>query len=263
MDPTARFAALVQAPEDVLAENLDEAALLIGAHARPDVDVDAYRRRLDEVAARCGEGVLSGVIHQLFEVEGFRGNDIDYADPRNSYLDQVLDRRLGIPITLSIVMLEVARRIGVPLAGVSMPGHFLVRTVGEPAVFIDAFAGGRLLSESQCQQRFHDQHGPASPWDDAYLSPVGARAIVARVLANLRTVHFQRQDSVALEWVLRLRSLLPYPGIDERAERAGVLASLAQFDQAASLLEELAGEAGDEQAVALTSRAARLRARLN
>lgn len=263
MDPTARFAALVQGPEDVLEQHLDEAALLIAAHARADLDVDAYRRRLDELGSRCDDATLSGIIHQLFVVEGFSGNADDYGDPRNSYLDQVLDRRLGIPITLSIVVIEVSRRVGLPVVGVSMPGHFLARFVGEPAVLIDAFDGGRLLSASECQQRFHEQHGPAAPWDDAYLAPVGPRAIVSRVLANLRTIHLQRQDTVALEWVLRLRSLLGDPALDERAERAGMLASLAQFDQAAALLEELAGEAVDEQAVALTSRARRLRARLN
>lgn len=263
MDPTARFAALVHGPEDLLAEHLDEAALLIAAHARPDLDVDAYRRRLDELGARCHDATLSGVIHQLFVVEGFRGNADAYGDPRNSYLDQVLDRRVGIPITLSIVLIEVSRRLGLPVAGVSMPGHFLTRLAGEPAVLIDAFDGGRLLSKTECQQRFREQHGPAAPWEDAYLAPVGARAIVSRVLANLRTIHLRRQDTVALDWVLRLRSLLGDPALDERAERAGVLASLAQFDKAAALLEELAGEAADDQAMALTSRARRLRARLN
>lgn len=263
MDATERFATLVRGPEDVLARHLDEAALLIGAHARPGLDVESYRRRLDELAARCGAGAVADVTHLLFEVEGFRGNERDYYDPRNSHLDQVLDRRVGIPITLAVVLLEVGRRLDLPLAGVSMPGHFLVRVQGEPVVLIDPFDGGRLLSESMCQERFHAMQGPAAPWDPAFLDPVGPRAIVARMLANLRGVHLQRQESLALEWVLRLRSLLPGSSVDERAERAGVLAALAQFAEAATLLEDLADEAPEARASSLTSQARRLRARLN
>jgi regulator of sirC expression with transglutaminase-like and TPR domain len=263
VDPTDRFADLVRGPEDVLGRHLDEAALLIAAHARPELDVEAYRGRLDELAARCEEATVADVTHLLFEVEGFRGNDRDYYDPRNSHLDQVIDRRLGIPITLAVVLLEVGRRLALPLAGVSMPGHFLVRVGGDPVVLIDPFERGRLLSRSECQERFAAVHGPAAPWDPSFLDPVGPRAIIARMLANLRGVHLQHQESVALERVLRLRALLPGASLDDRAERAGVLAALARFGEAADLLEDLSDEAPDPRAAALTSQARRLRARLN
>ena len=262
-DPTDRFARLVRGPKDELDVNLDTAALLIAAHARPALDLDGERARLDALAAACEEPVLAEVTNLLFGVEGFRGNDADYYDPRNSYLDQVLERRLGIPITLSIVLMEVARRVGIPLDGVSMPGHFLVRLAGEPPILLDPFEGGRLLSESECVERFRAVQGPAVPFDPGYLEPVGTIAILARVLNNLRTIHLQRQDSASLEWVLRLRSLLPGATLDERTERAGVLAALARFDEAATLLEDLAAEAPDEHADAMTSKARRLRARLN
>lgn len=264
MDPTERFEALVHGPPGDLEDHLDEATLLIAAHARPGLDVDAYRRRFDDLAASCGEDrVLAEILDRLFVVEGFRGNELDYGDPRNSYLDQVLDRRIGIPITLAVVLMEVARRLDVPLAGVSMPGHFLVRMRGEPAVLIDAFDGGRMLSATECRQWFIDRYGVAAPWDPAYLEPVGAAGILHRMLTNLRGAHLQRQQSVALEWVLRLRDLLPGATVEQRSERAGVLASLAQFGEAATLLEHLAEEADDERSGALVSRARRVRARLN
>ncbi len=260
---TERFTALVHAPEPVLRASLDEVALVIAAHHRLGLDVAAYQGRLDDLAARCAEPVLAEVTHQLFGVEGFRGNDDDYYDPRNSYLDEVLDRRVGIPITLSVVLIEVARRVGIELTGVSMPGHFLVRLPGEPAVLLDPFAGGLLLSESECQERFRAVQGAAVPFDPSYLAPVTTLDIVSRMLNNLRSVHLQRQDSASLDWVLELRSLLPGATLEERQERAGVLAAQARFDEAASLLEQLAVGAPDTRAAALTSKAKRLRARLN
>ena len=129
-DPTARFTELVQTPEAEWA--LDEASFLIATHARPDLDLPAQLARLDELAAQAGEPTLDGLRRLLFRDLGFSGNEVDYYDPRNSFLDEVLDRRTGIPITLAVVMLEVGRRLGVPLAGVSMPGHFLVRDKVDP-----------------------------------------------------------------------------------------------------------------------------------
>jgi regulator of sirC expression with transglutaminase-like and TPR domain len=262
-DATEAFARLVGGPPEHLDERLDEAALLIAAHARPGLDLEAYVDRLDELAGQCAEPVLAEVTHQLFDVEGFRGNDGDYYDPRNSYLDEVIDRRVGIPITLSVVLMEVARRLGIELAGVSLPGHFLVRLSGEPPVLLDPFLGGRLLSEAECVERFTAIQGPAAPFDPGYLEPVGSVAILTRMLNNLRNIHLQRQDSVSLEWVLRLRSLLPGATLEERTERAGVLVALARFDEAATLLEELAAEAPDARAASLISKATQLRARLN
>lgn len=263
MDPTARFVELVRGPVADLAARLDEATLLIAAHARPDLDIGAYRAKLDELAAACDEPVLADVVHRLFVVEAFRGNDEDYYDPRNSYLDQVLDRRVGIPITLAVLLIEVGRRLGIPLAGVSMPGHFLVRLLGEPPVLLDPFDGGRLLSPAECQQRFHAVQGSAALFDVEYLAPVSALALVRRMLTNLRQVHLVRHDSVAVEWVMRLRGLLPDATLEERAERAAALVALARFDEAAVVLEDLAEEAPEGKAVSLQSRAKRLRARLN
>ncbi len=258
-----RFAELVRSPEPVLRDSLDEVALLIAAHANPSLDIASYQRRLDGLAARCTEPVLAEVTHELFGVEGLRGDDADYYDPRNSYLDAVLDRRLGIPITLSVVAMEVARRLGLTLSGVNLPGHFLLRMAGDPVVLIDCFAGGRLLGEAECERLFAAMHGPATPFDPRFLEPVATVDIVARMLNNLRSVHLQRHDSVALDWVLELRGLLPGSTIEQRAERASVLAALARFDEAANLLDHLAADATDAKASALHSQARRVRARLN
>jgi regulator of sirC expression with transglutaminase-like and TPR domain len=270
-DPTARFAELVRRPAGEIDGLLDVGALLLAAHAHAPTmhgrELDAFvahgTGRLDELAARCDEPVLAEVSHQLFGVEGFHGNEDDYYDPRNSYLDEVLARRTGIPITLSVVLLEVAKRVGIPLVGVSMPGHFLVRLQGEPAVLLDPFAGGRLLSEAECEERFAAVQGPGVAFDKRYLEPVGAIGILARMLNNLRTIHLSRQDSRSLEWVLRLRGLLPGATLEDRTERAGVLAALGRFDTAAELLDDLAEEAPDERATTLRSKARGLRARLN
>lgn len=260
---TVRFRELVTGPADELAAAFDEAVLLVAAHAQPGLDIPAYRARLDELAAACATPTLDQVLHRLFVVEGFRGNESDYYDPRNSYLNEVLDRRLGIPITLGIVMMEVARRLAIPMAGVPMPGHFLVRLQAEPEFLIDAFASGQVLTPADCEERFRAVHGPDVPFDPAFLEPMDAHAVLSRLLANLRHIHAHRQDSQGLEWVLRLRTMLPGVTDEERSERAGVLVALAQFDQAAGVLESLADEAPPARATDLMAKARRLRARLN
>lgn len=253
LDPAARFAEVVRVPEAALP--LDEAALLIAACAQPGLDVGAQLARLDELAVSVWEPTLDALRKRLFGELGFNGDDDDYYDPRNSYLNEVLDRRVGLPITLSIVLMEVGRRIGVPLAGVSMPGHFLVRDKVDPSVFVDPFARGIELDRLGCEVRFRAVHGPGANFDPAFLEPVGRRSIMARMLANLETVAMGRSDRAMLTWVLRLRSAMPDSGADERRRLASVLAASGRYDLAADVLDEL----GDSGAPA----AARLRAKLN
>jgi regulator of sirC expression with transglutaminase-like and TPR domain len=257
---TARFAELVAAPAGVLGTHLDEAVLLIAAHARDDLDVAAYLARLDALAAAVPEASTDAVAVHLFGAEAFRGNVEEYYDPRNSYLDQVIDRRLGIPITLAVVMIEVGRRVGVDIEGVGMPGHFLVR---DGATLRDPFEGARPLTVEECESRFQAVHGADAPFHPSFLEPADATAIVARILANLRQVHLSRRDSSSLEWVLWLRAMLPTATIEERAERAGVLAALGRFDEAADVLDALAPHAGDDRERQLLGKARQLRARLN
>jgi regulator of sirC expression with transglutaminase-like and TPR domain len=261
-DPTIRFAALVAGPEDELP--LDEAALLIAAHAYPDLDVGFELELLDGLAERCPDPSLDGWRRYLFEELGFTGNVDDYYDPDNSFLHQVMRRRVGLPISLSVLGLAVGRRLGLRLSGVGLPGHFLLRHDGDQPgpVFVDPFAGGRSLDHDACVAQFHAVNGAAAPFVESYLDPVGPRAILGRMLANLRAIYGQRGDLDSLAWVFALRLAIPGTPPIERRELARVLGSTGRFVEAAEVLEGLAVAlpALDD---ALRAEALGLRARLN
>ena len=144
MQPTERFALLIQRSPNAVP--LDEAALLIAAHAHPKLDLATQLARLDDLAERCATPTRDGVIAHLFRSEGFHGNDGRLLRPRELVPRAVLDRRTGIPITLSVVLIEVARRLGVPLVGVGAPGHFIVLDKASGA-FVDPFNAGRILDD--------------------------------------------------------------------------------------------------------------------
>jgi regulator of sirC expression with transglutaminase-like and TPR domain len=260
VDPTARFAELVTRPDSEI--SLDEAALLIAARVRHrvTVDVDARLQELDALAWR-GEGIeqAGALARWLFVDEGFAGNRDDYGDPRNSCLDAVLDRRLGLPITLSVLMIEVGRRLGITVRGVGMPGHFLVSA--GPAEWYDPFNGGVRLDFDGCVARFRDLHpdGALRPRD---LAPVGARAILDRMLANLQNTLAER-DQVSLVEVVRLRLRIPSLAAARRAELARVLGRLGQFPEAARELTAAAGGMRGEAAERVRREATELRARAN
>jgi regulator of sirC expression with transglutaminase-like and TPR domain len=255
---TARFAELVARADDEIP--LDEAALLIAAHARPELDVAAELGRLDELAAGCKEPTLDALAHRLFDELGFRGNAEDYQDPDNSYLDQVLRRRLGIPISLSVLTIEVGRRLGVMLDGVGMPGHFLVRHRTDPNTFLDPFGGGRRLDVAGCQDIFTALGGTG--WQDSYVAPVGARAILARTLLNLQGV-FLPVDLRSASWVLELRLTIPGLAVADRLGLARALGSMGQFGAAAAALDRVAEELPPEEAIAVRAESRGLRARPN
>jgi regulator of sirC expression with transglutaminase-like and TPR domain len=255
---SARFAELVARVDEEIP--LDEAALLIAAHARPELDVAAELGRLDELAAGCKEPTLDGLTHHLFDELGFRGNTEHYQDPDNSYLDQVVRRRLGIPITLSVLTMEVGRRLGVPLDGVGMPGHFLVRHRAEPGTFLDPFEGGRRLDAAGCQDIFTALGGTG--WQDSYLAPIGARAILARMLLNLQGV-FLPGSLRSAAWVLELRLTIPGLAVADRLGLARALGSMGQFGSAAATLDRVADELPPEEAATVRTEARGLRARHN
>lgn len=213
MQATERFALLIQRPEPSVP--LDEMAFLIAAHAHPGLDVDAQLARLDDLAARCPTSTREGVIAHLFGAEGFHGNEDDYYDPENSMLDSVLDRRMGIPITLSVVLIEVARRLGVALVGVSAPAHFIVGDEAD-GTYLDPFEGGRPIDLEDRVRRY----------GLAPLDPVGAYAIVARMLGNLKGIYAQRGDADSLRWVMRLRVLVPGVPAAEHTELKRLMAPL-------------------------------------
>ncbi len=259
-DATRRFITLVQGPEERL--RLDEAALWLAAHARPDMDVAKELDRLDELAARCTAPTVDALCRLLFSDEGFTGNRGDYADPRNSYLDQVLDRRVGIPISLAVLMMEVGRRTGVALQGVGMPGHFLLRQSFDPLMLIDPFRQGRRISHDECAALFRSLFGPSRAFSPSMLKAAGPRAILARMLANLERIYTTRKDSRSLAWVGRLRAAVPGVPPSELAQLSRALTDLGRFAEAADVLEHLA-DADTGAGLQARNRATALRARLN
>ncbi len=262
MEESERFAALMARPEGAV--DLDEMALLIAAHANPRLDVAAEQASLDVLAQRCRTPTLDGLRAHLFVDEGFAGDRATYHDPRNSYLDEVLRRRRGIPISLAVLTISVGRRLGVPLHGVGMPGHFLVGDAVDDDVFLDGFNGGVLIDTTGCERLFRSLQGADAPFHPSYLQPVGAHAIGARMLANLRAIFGSRRDVANLVWVLRLRAMIPGVTVAERAELASVLMAGGDFGGAADVLADLAATVDDPVASAsLAQRADQARSRLN
>jgi regulator of sirC expression with transglutaminase-like and TPR domain len=197
----ALFAHLVSRPEAEL--DLGQAALMIAEPEYPELDIADYLHDLDQLAASVRsriEGVsdqtsrASALVQYLLEVEGFRGNLDNYDDPRNSFLNEVLERRLGIPITLAVVMIEVAQRLSIPLCGVSFPGHFLVGIAGRRALLLDPFTG-QALGPSQLADLLGRVYGQRRAPRSDELQPAGKHAILIRMLHNLRNIYVQKRDT--------------------------------------------------------------------
>ena len=235
MDVVERFRGLLcRAPDDI---PLDEAALLIAARAREPspVDVDVALARLDDLASRCDTATFDGVRAHLFEREGFRGNVSRYEDPDNSFLDRVLDRRVGIPITLSVVMIEVGRRVDVPIVGIGMPAHFIVRAADRD-LYCDPFGGGRLLDADGCAALFATVTRGALAFDASALAPVTTPQLLSRMLANLEHGPFAA-DPLRLSALLDLHVAIPGLPLPDRAAIAKRLATVGRYGEAAAIVE--------------------------
>lgn len=234
MDPRARFAALAHAPEGEI--RLAEAALWIAADEYPGLDVAARLRRLDAVGravaprirpAMDADEAAAALGRFLFVEEGFRGNRDDYYDPRNSFLNDVLERRLGIPITLSVVLIEVAARAGVTVRGVGLPGHFVVRLERAGVErLLDPFNGGAPLTDIDCHALMRRVYGEDVRWDPAHLRSVTTREVVVRMLANLKGIYTKQGDwARALPIVERILAVQP-DAVGELRDRGGIHARL-------------------------------------
>lgn len=257
MELTERFADLVtrdQVP-------LDEAVLLVGAHGDPAADLPGALGRLDGLAAAVDGSDLGSLLATLFATEGFHGAGNDYYDPRNSYLHLVLERRIGLPITLSVVLMEVGRRVGVDLVGIAAPAHFVTRLSSDADCYVDAFRGGRVLDRDDLDALFSTM----APGVDLepFLRPVGAVDIVRRVLNNLVAVHRSRADRDALRWATELRTLLPGASGDDHRAFGSALAATGDYVRAAKILESLADRQLVSDPASARVEAQRLRARLN
>ena len=241
----SRFAAAVAVPDESI--DLAEAALLVAAAEYPQLALEPYLRRLDVFAERAYDRlaneaappiVLQELTRVLFHEEGLAGNQGAYYDPRNSFLNDVLDRKLGIPITLGIVVLEVGRRLGLPLEGIGFPGHFLVRYRGEAmSLLIDPYDGGRIRFEDQAQELLDRVHGGRVSLKPDFLRAVGRRRIVERLLRNLKGIYLNaRDDHRALGVVEMLLIARPESQQDVR-DRGILLARVGRYAEAVEQLE--------------------------
>ena len=223
-----RFAELVSGSEADL--NLAEAALLIAQEEQPELDVAAYLGRLDALAdsvrSRLPEApsfadIIQALNTVLFEEEGLSGNQTDYHDPRNSFLNEVLDRKLGIPITLSLVYIEVGNRLGVPLVGVGFPGHFVVKYAGpDGETVLDPFQAGSRVSQVQMEDKLRSMYGPDNPFVGQLpklLAAVGKKDMLLRMLRNLKQIYTQKEDfDRALSVVERILLVAPDHPVEVR-----------------------------------------------
>jgi regulator of sirC expression with transglutaminase-like and TPR domain len=263
MNPAERWKEVVAGPEEEI--DLAEAALLIAAHEYPGLDVFAYLRRLQDLGTelkrrlRRDIGPTDAVIalnRYLFDELGFGGNTQDYYDPRNSFLSDVLDRRLGIPITLSIVYVEIGRRLGLALHGVSFPGHFLVKCAARDGVIVlDPYERGASLSIEDLQRRLRVLRGGSAPPPDVarhMLAAAGKKDILARMLRNLKSIYLERRDPArALAAADRIIALEPRAA-DEYRDRATLYLELECHRAALSDLRNylmLKPDAGDAASV--------------
>ncbi len=260
MEPAERFASLVRGPEADL--RLDIAALCISASVRSAVDVDAQCSRLDELAAGCAADSFDAVREQLFEVLGYRGDSEDYRDPRNSFLDAVIDRRRGIPITLSVLMIEVARRRGIAVRGIGMPGHFIVQDAATPDAWCDPFHGGVLLDRAGAARLFTVVTGGVRPLADQDLEPTPPRAILARMLANLEAGPLAGVPR-AFATVCAMHLAIPGLPIEQQVELLRRLARGAAPEAVERAYDEVAARAPEPLAATLRAEARVLHARWN
>lgn len=270
MDQELRgFAELVGMPEDTL--DLALGALLVARIEHPGLSPASALMRLEELAT--GSGVAREpdpvkALHRLreflFEEEGFAGNAEDYYDPRNSCLNDVLERRLGIPITLSVVLMEVGRRVGLSIQGVGLPGHFLVRAdVGSEPVLLDPFDGGAVVTHERAADLVARALGRRVPLGAEHFAPVTKRQILVRMLMNLRGIYCRRGAWDRALAVFDRLLVLDARAAPHRRDRGTVLVKLGQFHLGAADWERyLTSWPGAEDADRVREQLRRVRQRL-
>jgi len=254
------FREAVELPDDEV--DLGRAALAIAQEEYPGLQVEAYLARLDRLAAMArdrsaGENgpyrLIACLNHVLFTQEGYRGNRDDYYDPRNSFLNDVIERRKGIPITLSVLYMEVARRAELKLHGIGFPGHFLVKYVGdEGEIVVDPFDQGEVRTAEELQEMLDRLYGGKVAFHPDFLAPVSNRDIVQRMLNNLKAIYLRREDfPKALSTAERLVILDP-TSPQEIRDRGLLYLKLDRASQAIDDLEtylKLAPDAADAEEV--------------
>jgi regulator of sirC expression with transglutaminase-like and TPR domain len=239
-DPYREFRQAVDRSEEKI--ELGRAALTIALIDYPNLDIPDYLDRMDrlamEVTGRSGPEAdiyrsIAAVNYVLFRQYGFHGNRDDYFDPKNSFLNEVIERKTGIPITLSVLYMEVAQRVGFMLDGVGFPGHFLVKCVGDgEEIVIDPFNGGEIKSREDIDKMLFDLYGGKVVFHSDFLAPSTKKDILKRMLTNLKAIYINRNDLVrSLSALDRLVILDPTSAVDTR-DRGVVYLRLECYAQA-------------------------------
>ncbi len=259
-DPYRDFRQAVDRPEDLI--DLGRAALTIALPDYPDLDIPACLAQIDELAVavteRCGAVAdvyrsLAALNYILFTERRFRGNRDDYFDPKNSFLNEVLARKTGIPISLSVLYIEVGQRIGLKLFGVGFPGHFLVKYAGSrEEIVVDPFAGGEVRSREDLVGMIRQLYGDKVSLHAEFLEPVTKKQILQRMLANLKAIYRKNNDLVKSLTVLDRLIILDRTAKEDIRERGGLYLRLECFTQARADFEaylRLAPDADDAASI--------------
>jgi regulator of sirC expression with transglutaminase-like and TPR domain len=224
------FTGMVQKPDGAI--DLAKTALYIAKEEYPQLDVDYYLQILDSLSREIAnetsdlsdsQQILFQINRVLFEKHGFHGNAENYYDPKNSFLNEVLDCKTGIPITLSLIYLEIAKRLGLKLEGIGFPGHFLLKySSGESALYIDPFNRGKLLTEEDCNQKIVDMYQGQLVFQKDFLKPITNKQFLTRILNNLKGIYMNENNNAkALEVIERI--LLINPDLPQEIRDRGML----------------------------------------
>ncbi|HEV7920447.1 MAG TPA: tetratricopeptide repeat protein [Thermoanaerobaculia bacterium] len=240
-----RFVHLATLPEPQL--DLVEASLVIALEENPAVDLDRYLAQVgswgDAVRARLEgsrnvERIVETINRLLFQEEGFHGEDDDYYDPRSALLSEALDRHAGLPITLSILYLEISRRVGIEATGIAMPGRFLVKLTGDfGMIVVDPFDGGRILTTSELQGILDGLYGGGVRLREHHLRSFSRREILARELAQLKAAYLAQHDLQRAAASVDRLLILDDRDAFELRDRAAIAMQLHAYAQAIECLE--------------------------
>jgi regulator of sirC expression with transglutaminase-like and TPR domain len=236
----------VNQPEEQI--SLERAALYLAMEEYPTLDVEAYLNALDTMAIEVEDQlpaesyplrILQTINRYLYNDLGYQGNTADYYDPRNSFLNEVIERRTGIPITLSLVYLAIAQRIGFPMTGVGMPGHFLIRPdVADMEIFVDAFNRGEILFAQDCRERLSQIFGRTVELRPEFFPSVSPSQFLARMLTNLKIIYLEQGNlEKTLAAVERILLVFPKSPLELR-DRGVLYYRLERFLEARQDLQE-------------------------
>lgn len=245
----AYFSDLRERPDEEI--DLGRSALELARLEYPDLDVERYLRMIADLAAAIPVSTdpllqIERINHRLFDLEKFRGNRTDYYNPCNSYLNDVLETRLGIPISLSVLYMEVGRRVGLELRGVGMPGHFLVKLRrSEGDLLIDPFNRGRILQLEDCQVRLQEVYGPAARLEPYMIEAVDKRQILGRMMNNLKQIWIGQENLKNALKVLHLQLTLFPDSVEELRQRAWVHSQLNDHRAAFADMQRLSEITGE------------------